>query len=81
MKTVNGTVISGQGSVTSSASATVTPGTGTVTVTSSGSVTVELGGFLKSPAGQQQLGQIRDLRAAQAATAPVKDEAKKKAAG
>ena len=40
---------------------TMTPRTG-VTVTSNGSVTVELGGFLKSPEGQKQLEQIRELR-------------------
>lgn len=38
------------------------PKTGRMTVTSSGSVTVELGQFLQSPAGKQQLGDIRRLR-------------------
>lgn len=41
---------------------TITPRTGSVTVTSNGTVTVELGGFLKSPEGQKQLEQIRELR-------------------
>ena len=33
-----------------------------VTVTSSGSVTVDVGGFLKSNAGQKQIEQIKELR-------------------
>jgi hypothetical protein len=33
-----------------------------VTVTSSGSVSVDVGGFLKSNAGQKQIEQIRELR-------------------
>jgi hypothetical protein len=33
-----------------------------VTVTPSGSVTVDVGGFLKSNAGQKQIEQIKELR-------------------